>query len=473
MAIKSVSAPFSDLGELPPLSMGASEKAVSDLDLQALPWLHIEGQNIVDKEGNKVVLRGMNLGGHLVEEMWMMPFEGNPPQVKGKDTAKFKPIIDHVSLWETVETRLGKKEMLEIRNAFRSAWIEDSDFERIKAAGFNTVRLPFIHDLTKEPEGLFYWIDWTIEKAQKFGMYVILDLHGTPGRQSEEQHTGQEKCCKLFSDFTQVEETVKLWTQIAGRYKDYSAIAGYDLMNEPMGGPNHAWLYVIYEKLYQAIRRVDKDHIIFMEDGFKGFEYIPTPSHVGWKNVSLSMHMYPPRKLTDQSQNSSGDACFKHFQTEIAKFSRLQKERQVPFYVGEFNVDGAGNHQTVHKILSLFEEHGMSWSFWMYKIITNHEHRVSMWGLYSAKKSITKINPFVDSKEEMLKKIKNLKTDNFDENKPLTEVFQLVSRGIKPVKEPELVVIPEKKPAVIIEEQPVVIAAKKLRKVSWCKCVIL
>ena len=49
-----------------------------------------------------VVLRGINLGGWLVEEPWMMPIQTKPPT--GSD---LPPIRDNRSLWAVVEARLG------------------------------------------------------------------------------------------------------------------------------------------------------------------------------------------------------------------------------------------------------------------------------------------------------------------------------------------------------------------------------
>lgn len=39
----------------------------------ALPMLYASGEDIVDAEGNTVVLRGTNFGGWLVQEDWMCP----------------------------------------------------------------------------------------------------------------------------------------------------------------------------------------------------------------------------------------------------------------------------------------------------------------------------------------------------------------------------------------------------------------
>ena len=54
------------------LPAGASRAA-------ALPRLQTRGAQIVDDAGHTVTLRGVNLGGWLVEEPWMQPFVLTPP----------------------------------------------------------------------------------------------------------------------------------------------------------------------------------------------------------------------------------------------------------------------------------------------------------------------------------------------------------------------------------------------------------
>jgi endoglucanase len=388
---------------------------------EKLSWVRVEGCRLVNENGKTQVLRGMNLGGFLVEEVWMMPFETTPP----KDSA-FPHVKDHVSLYQTLESRLGISDARQICTALRNAWLTEKDFERIRAAGFNCVRLPFLHDMVDEPEGLFPRLDWTIDCASKHGMYVILDMHGTPGRQSDEHHTGKEKSCRLFYDYTNVQKTIDLWVKIAERYKDRPEIVGYDLMNEPMGAPCTATLYLVQDRIYSAIRKVDTKHVIFIEDGFKGIDSMPSPQHVGWNNVVLSTHAYAFTEKTEEG-------CFKSFEKEITAIAAKRDALNAPFFLGEFNGAPGGNSTTVHRIISMLDERELSWSYWTYKMVTSRKEKVSMWGIYSAHKQMKLINPFTDSKEEILTKIELLRTEHFDEHKALLEVFQLEACGVKPI----------------------------------------
>src|SRR5262245_6549903 len=212
-----------------------------------LPWLKAEGTHVVDEHGRPVILRGVNLGGWLVEEMWMMPFQTKPPE-----GARLPEVKDHVSLWRTIERRLGANERDRLRTALRQAWITEADFDRIQGAGLNCIRLPFTFDLLEEADG-FSWLDLAVDRARKRGLYVILDLHGAPGRQSGEHHTGEEGVDQLFKDQAHVRETERVWEKVARRYRDHSEVAAYDLINEPMGAPDASAVYAVQDRLYRAI----------------------------------------------------------------------------------------------------------------------------------------------------------------------------------------------------------------------------
>lgn len=381
------------------------------LSAEPLPWLSCNKTAIVDEKGSQVTLRGVNLGSWLVEEMWMLPFVTDAP---GDST--YPLIQDHVSLWATFEERFGKEKMEEIRSSFREHWIQDQDFKNIKQAGFNAVRLPFLYDLHNEPKGLFYWLDYAVECAERHGLYVILDMHGVPGRQSKNNHTGQVEKGEFFSKGDHQNKTCTLWNEIAKHYKDCPNIAGYDLVNEPMDAPGQTELFKIYDKIYKAVRSEDKRHIIFFQDGYKGIKYMPHPNKNKWQNVAISTHHY----LFEQH---SKEHFMNKFSEHMKKIEEKQKEVQIPFYLGEFNVAPLGNFETIQSLMSAIHKKKLSYSFWSYKI-GRRGHKHSLWALYFAPGRQKNINPFKDSYKAIIKKTKRLSTDHYDYNDELLELFR-------------------------------------------------
>lgn len=380
-----------------------------------LPWLKTDSGRIIDETAKTVVLRGINLGGWLAEETWMMPFKTHPPEA-----SPFLPIKDRIALWRTFEMRFGTAEMNRIRSALRNAWITDADFAKIKAAGLNCVRLPFLFDLMEEPNGLFPYLDRALESANRYGLYVILDMHGAPGRQSGKSHTGEENFDRLFFDGAMVKKTVEIWGKIAERYKDRSVVAGYDILNEPMGAPDITTLCLVEDQIYRAIRAHDAKHIVFFEDGFKGIDRLPDPAIVGWENVVFSTHTYTHNK---ESKNE----FVKSVQSLMTTVQAKQAVTKTPMYFGEFNVEPYGKAEMIKEFITNLQAKDISWSIWSYKM-AGVKGRGSFWGLYSAPKHMKRINPFTDTREEIFKKIQLLRTENFEQNKELIEVFRVTAQ---------------------------------------------
>ncbi|BDI31659.1 hypothetical protein CCAX7_37100 [Capsulimonas corticalis] len=375
--------------------------------------LHAEGDKIVDAKGRPIVLRGVNLGGWLVEEPWMQPFVTKPPVGSAEP-----PVQDHVTLWKTVEKRLGADAKIKMRTAFRDAWLNESDFDRIHAAGFNCVRLPFLASLVDEPGGLD-WLDRAVAWAGKRQIYVILDLHGAPGGQSDQMHTGQAGVNQFFKDDKNVHAAEDLWTRLARRFRKSSAVAGYDLVNEPMGAANSAALYVVQNDLYQAVRAGDPNHLVFVEDGYKGIKDMPDPSVLGWTNVVMSIHYYNFGAKTPEDQTKSSDGMVSDIRAE-------REKRKVPYYLGEFCMEPHGTPETLARFVDAMQDQSISWSSWTYKI-TWVKGGQSQWGLYSNVKPITPLDPFQDTQAQWIQKCSQLKTENLDEYHNITTVYREAS----------------------------------------------
>lgn len=376
----------------------------------SLSRLHVQGTQIVDAQGKAVVLRGVNLGGWLVEEPWMMPFQTRPP-----DGSPLPPIKDSASLRAVLEARFGAAGRARIQTAFRQAWLNEGDFDRIQEAGLNCVRLPFLASQVEDLDG-FRPLDQVVAWAGQRGIYVILDMHGAPGSQSGEGHTGVAGRNEFFKNPANVAQAEAVWTQIARRYRDNPAVAGYDLVNEPTGTPNSDTLYVVTDRLYRAVRSQDPAHLIFIEDGYTGLQWMPFPGPCGWTNVVYSTHYY-------QFTAKSPEDHIKAFNGYLAGIEKESARRQIPHYVGEFGLEPGGNADTVATLTKAMTDKGVSWSMWTYKAIFPNGAR-TLWGLIGNPKPVTRLDPYRDSEADLIRKSAQIRSDNLEENAPLAKALR-------------------------------------------------
>jgi hypothetical protein len=225
---------------------------------------------------------------------------------------------------------------------------------------------------------------------------------------------------RFFHDPEMVRRTEEVWRKVARRYRDHPEVAAYDLLNEPMGAPDNATLYLVQDRLYRAVRAVDTRHLIIIEDGFKGIENMPRPALVGWQNIVLSTHAYQFGAKSEEVQLKALDRL-------VSAVEALQRDRPVPFYLGEFNVEPSGTPRTMATYIKALEKREWSWSVWTYKCAMRYGGG-GMWGWYRSPRPMKALDPFRDSAEGWLEKIKQVRTENLEEDKGLTKAFQSRAR---------------------------------------------
>ncbi len=252
--------------------------------------LKANGTIWMNQQGEKVSLRGINIGNWLGLEMWMFGHE--QPIGDG--------VTDQCSLEDLLVERFSYQEKEDILNTHRDSWFTNEDWDTIAAAGFNLVRIPFYYNLIESETSPYttkanawHYLDAAIEQAKARKIYVILDLHGAVGGQGVEQHTGCANQNQLWGNAEYRARTAWLWKQIAMRYKNEAAIAGYGLLNEPWGTDSETLKDYMVE-LYQAIREVDANHIIILPDhNSDGISAYGDPLDLGMENVAFEHHAYP------------------------------------------------------------------------------------------------------------------------------------------------------------------------------------
>jgi len=333
--------------------------------------LAASGARLVDPNGSTILLKGCNLGNYLMLESWMF----------GK-TLGIEPdhsFPDGFFVYRTLQKRFGNGKCTRLIELYRDGWITPRDMQLIKSFSFNVVRLPFDYRLVQEDQppfavkpDAFRRLDHVVDLAEDAGIYVILDLHGTPGGQSLEDHTGEANQDHLWNSQEDQKRTVEVWRAVANHFKDRSAVAAYDLINEPYG--NHSEdcrpvLAKLMPDIYQAIRSTGDQHVVFFSGALNGgIAFYGNPHTRGMTNVGFTEHFYPgmfgsKAALETQARvlNQELPAKF-DYATEIAS----------PYYAGEFNVvlDSENPSRVMRAYYDRFAEYHWPSTMWSYKFIS-------------------------------------------------------------------------------------------------------
>ncbi len=341
------------------------------LSFASLPMIAASGSKLVDPNGSTIILKGCNLGNYLMLESWMF----------GK-TLGVEPdhlFRDGAFVYRTLRERFGEEKSGHLIELYRDGWITPRDMELIKSFGFNVVRLPFDYRLVQEDRppfaikpDAFHWLDHAVDMAEAAGIYVILDLHGTPGGQSLEDHTGQAGQDHLWSSEEDQKRTVEVWRAVANHFKDRTAVAAYDLINEPYG--NHSEdcrpvLAKLMPEIYQAIRSTGDRHVVFFSGALNGgIAFYGNPHDRGMTNVGFTEHFYPGLFGSKAALETQARVLTQ----ELPAKNDYTDEIASPYYVGEFNVvlDSEDSWRAMRAYYDRFAEYGWPSTMWAYKLIS-------------------------------------------------------------------------------------------------------
>lgn len=325
--------------------------------------LKTQGQKIVNDKGENIQLRGLGLGGWMLQEGYMLKtadFAG--PQYKIK---------------EKIAELIGEDGMNEFYKQYLKNGITKQDIDFLAKAGFNSIRLPMHYNLytlpiEKEPvKGENTWLEEGFKMTDDLlkwcadnKIYLILDLHAAPGGQGNDVNISDNDKSKpsLWESEENQKKTIALWKKLAERYKDEVWIGGYDLINEPNinftgKNPNgtdemsNAPLWKLQKDITEAIRQVDKKHIIFLEGNGWGNNYNGlTP--IWDNNMAFSFHKY---------WNYNND--------ETIQFAlNLREKYNMPIWLGE---TGENSNVWFTELIQLLDKHNIGYAFWPMKKIDN------------------------------------------------------------------------------------------------------
>jgi len=360
-------------------------------------------------DGSPIRLRGWNIGGWLNMEDFINGFVG----------------AEH-NLRATMKRILGKEKAQFFFDRMLDHFFTEDDVQAMAKFGANAIRIPFNYRHFERDDKPFEYLedgfkrlDQAMDWCAKHGLYVILDFHAVQGWQNPDWHSDNAHVHillyqhKLFQD-----RFVGLWREMAKRYRNHPALAGYGLMNEPCtrvqydkyDSPLYNWdgLNRVHRLAAQAIREVDSEHLLFVEGDNFACEFDGLDVTFD-DNIVVESHNYISPTGGGSAYPGEIDGIYWNRERIAAEFEKHSGTRcaaryHKPILVGEFGAWYAGYPQAIHDRaaalddqLNVFESAGVNWAIWTWKDIAS----MGAYNLAPDSEYVKTIQPILKAKQEI------------------------------------------------------------------------
>lgn len=167
----------------------------------------------------------------------------------------------------------------------------EQDFIDVKRLTADVIRLPVkMHDMTGtdyilDPL-LLQYLDTAVDWAEKHGLYIIIDNHSF------------DPIAPTNPDIDDI--LLKVWAQLAERYKKRGKYVIYEILNEPHGISDSRW-GEIQGAAIETIRKIDSEHsIIVGGTDFNSIKKLFSIPEYNDQNLIYTFHFYDPHIFTHQ-----------------------------------------------------------------------------------------------------------------------------------------------------------------------------
>jgi hypothetical protein len=354
-----------------------------------MEFLRTRGRDIVNARGERVRLRGTSVGGWMNMEDFINGHTG----------------AEHTLRAQMTET-LGAARAEFFFDRLLFHFFNEDDIVFLRKTGVNVVRIPLNYRHFEDDSAPFKYkpsgfarLDNILALCEAHGLYAVLDLHAVQGWQNVHWHSDNaSRISLLWQDAAYQDRFVALWREFARRYKGRAVVAGYDLINEPCTGvsrgdypynidPNYRprWdrINAVYRRVVAEIRKIDPDHIIFLEGDnyarlFSGLER-PSAGHIVYNSHNYTAPGFGPGRYPGTITPRSGDPQAwdaARLQTSFMESEGFTAAREhgVPLWVSEFGAVYNGPADEVEDRLralddqiGVLEQTGSHWTTWTYK----------------------------------------------------------------------------------------------------------
>ena len=259
------------------------------------------------------------------------------------------------------------------------AWgvtLQTDYFKAIKAAGFDSVRLPVkwsAHALAEPPYTIdpkfAGRVDWVVDQALQNKLNIVVNVHHYNEMDADPD--------------THLLRLVALWGQIADRYKDRPAGVYFELFNEPHDKFTEAKWNAAIPKLLAAVRKSNPTRPVIVGPGqwnaIRGLGRLELPKDD--RNLIVTVHSYEPFEFTHQGASwvkgsdrwkgrkwAGTDAEKADVRKRFEQAAAWATTHDRPIFLGEFGAYSAADTDSRARwtrfVAREAERLGWSWAYW-------------------------------------------------------------------------------------------------------------
>jgi endoglycosylceramidase len=330
--------------------------------------LATSGTRFLDSLGRRVVLRGVNAGGHSKQGPNYLPFDF-------------------------------------AAGSFQSAL--DAYVDRAAAWGIDVLRVPFAWAAVEPTQGAddstyLTRLDALIDAAWKRRIWTVLDFHqdvyaeplcgdGFPRWTLPSPNMTPKGGCELWFSKYQFDDDVKgafdrffdssspvatayraLWNRMVARYKDRGGVIGFEVLNEPGWGSavqpvfEATTLKDFYGDMAGRIHALAPDALVFFDlPGLDAITVSTSMTAPQGQNLVFAPHYY---QLAPMTGSATGNVA--NVQPGLETWTRLGTQWNLPTFVGEFGAshDLASAKEFLDAHWDAFDTLGIHGTQWEYSV---------------------------------------------------------------------------------------------------------
>lgn len=285
----------------------------------------------------------------------------------------------------------------------------DADYAEMARQGGNHVRLGLSFSWYKANKAAFFAaMDRQVGFAKKYGIFLVFNMFTTPG----DCYEGYSNHCGFWGSASEQQQLQAFWVEMATRYKNEPAVAGYDLLNEPTPPSDCKAWFSIAQRIRDAVYAASPNQLVFVNtcsDPGNDLKYNNPPKG---ENIVYEVHNYAPMDMThdmfspgsvypgtanewfgscyvDKNVMATGQGCpMMNIREQYG--INWAAQNNVPIYIGEWGAASVlrGYVQYTRDVAELIRDWGVNHAHYTWRHQTIKTGGFYQWGIYSNNPSV-------------------------------------------------------------------------------------